>query len=373
MFGLIFYLLALLHIHGVDIESEAQEDEEQGCGCGMPTNRDGLQGAGSCEAKDLEKAGSCEANSVRRAEDSEPQFSGKALGCGLVTIPRGSVKLGDCNKRYYVDGDGECPQRKVKVSSFRIQICEVTNAQFYLWWKENYVGKTDAEAFGWSFVFELLVSPELNAQIDQAVQAAPWWIPVDGADFLHPFGPDTHVDDLGIWDHPAMHISWNDANAYCQGIGMRLPTEAEWEYAAKAGSDTSFWWGDDVAPNLTIDGTYSMNIFTGHPYTKDDGSDGWPFTSPVGSYQPNPFGLYDTTGNVWEWVSDWWTGRPRIPKAGRAFKNPKGPKRGNEKTMKGGSYMCHMDSCKRFRPAGRHHATKDSSTGNMGVRCVKDL
>merc|ERR1711879_287183 len=131
------------------------------------------------------------------------------------------------------------------------------------------------------------------------------------------------------------------------------------------------WWGNDIAPNLTTTGEYSMNTFTGKPYTLDDGTDGYPGTAPVGSYYPNQYGLYDVTGNAWEWVSDWFTNRPKVPPKGKRLNNPKGPKYGQDKVMKGGSYMCHMETCHRFRISGRSHASPDSSTGNLGFRCVK--
>jgi len=125
-------------------------------------------------------------------------------------------------------------------------------------------------------------------------------------------------------------------------------------------------------PNLTIDGTYSMNIFTGEPYTKDDGKDHFLSTAPVASFWPNAYGLYDMTGNVWEWTSDYYTNRPKIPPEGKRLIDPKGPKTGRDRVMKGGSYMCHHITCRRYRVSGRSHAEADSSTGNLGFRCIYD-
>lgn len=125
-------------------------------------------------------------------------------------------------------------------------------------------------------------------------------------------------------------------------------------------------------PNLTIDGTFSMNIFTGKPYSEDDGSDGYPSTAPVGTYSPNAYGLYDMTGNVWEWTADFWIAQPKAVPKGKRLVDPKGPKQGRDRVMKGGSYMCHHETCRRYRVSGRSHAEPDSSTGNLGFRCVYD-
>ena len=115
-----------------------------------------------------------------------------------------------------------------------------------------------------------------------------------------------------------------------------------------------------------------MNIFTGDPYRKDDGSDGWKYTARVGSYFANGYGLYDTSGNVWEWVNDKWTNRPQLPKNGQSLIDPQGPEEGEDRVQKGGSYMCHETTCRRYRCSGRTHASPDSSMGNVGFRCVYD-
>ena len=233
------------------------------------------------------------------------------------------------------------------------------------------LGKTEAEKYGWSFVFELLVSDEVNQEVHSAVQGAEWWIPIPGSDFRHPSGPDGTFNE--VLDHPAMHIGWTDAKKYCRWKGGRLPTESEWEYACRGGLEKQkFPWGNDREPNMTEHGTYSMNIFTGEPYSVDDGSDGWPSTAVVGSYAPNGYGLYDMTGNIWEWVADYWSPRPKVPPEGRRLVDPKGPKQGRDRVMKGGSYMCHPTTCRRYRCSGRSHAEPDSSTGNLGFRCVYD-
>lgn len=294
------------------------------------------------------------------------------FGCGVVYIPPGSFWMGSEDEERY-DEDGESPIRRVKISKgFWMDSCEVTNGAFLEFWnKSNYKNKTEAEKYQWSFVFELLVSPEINQQIETAVQGATWWIPVPSADFRHPEGPDSNFNDR--LDHPVIHVGWTDANAYCKWRKGRLPTEAEWEYAARGGLEKKkFPWGDVMHPNLTIDGTYSMNVFTGEPYKSDNGADKYKSTAPVGSYWPNGYGLYDMTGNVWEWILDFYTNRPSVPPKGKRLVDPKGPANGRDRVMKGGSYMCHQKTCRRYRVAGRSHAEADSSTGNLGLRCIYD-
>eukprot|EP00485_Elphidium_margaritaceum_P012696 CAMPEP_0202708028 /NCGR_PEP_ID=MMETSP1385-20130828/20285_1 /ASSEMBLY_ACC=CAM_ASM_000861 /TAXON_ID=933848 /ORGANISM="Elphidium margaritaceum" /LENGTH=498 /DNA_ID=CAMNT_0049366897 /DNA_START=37 /DNA_END=1533 /DNA_ORIENTATION=- len=306
------------------------------------------------------------------ADIASDKLPPKAFGCGVVEIPKGKFFMGSEDDENYAE-DGESPYRKIKIShSFYMDACEVTNGQFLRFWEERKLkGKTEAEKYGWSFVFELLISPEVNKEVYSAVQGAEWWLPVPGADFRHPSGPDG--DFNAVLDHPAIHIGWTDANAYCRHSGGRLPTESEWEYACRGGLEKKkFPWGDDRTPNLTEHGTYSMNIFTGEPYSKDSGRDGWESTAVVGSYSPNGYGLYDMTGNVWEWVHDFWSVRPKIPPDGKRLIDPKGPKQGRDRVMKGGSYMCHPTTCRRYRCSGRSHAEPDSSTGNLGLRCVYD-
>jgi len=154
------------------------------------------------------------------------------FGCGVVYIPEGNFWMGSEDEEKY-DEDGEAPIRRVKISKgFWMDSCEVTNGAFLAFWnKLNYQNKTEAEKYQWSFVFELLVSSEINQQIHTAVQGATWWIPVPYADFRHPEGPDSNFNDR--IDHPVIHVGWTDASAYCKWRKGHLPSEAEWEYAAR--------------------------------------------------------------------------------------------------------------------------------------------
>jgi sulfatase modifying factor 1 len=202
-----------------------------------------------------------------------------------------------------IPGDGESPRVLVDLESYWLDRHPVTNESFDRFVEvTNY--KTDSERYGWSFVFHLMLHEEQKLKIFQEVAGAPWWLPLDGAYWKYPEGPER--DDVfasGRADHPVTHVSWGDASAFCQWMGGRLPTEAEWEYAAmggKSGSDP-FPWGPDLLP----DAVHRMNIWQGEFPNRNTGDDGFPFTSPVGAFPPqNDLGFLDMLGGVWEWVSD---------------------------------------------------------------------
>ncbi|XP_029457327.1 formylglycine-generating enzyme isoform X2 [Rhinatrema bivittatum] len=220
-----------------------------------------------------------------------------------------------------------------------------------------------AERFGDSFVFEGLLSEEVKRDIHQAVAAAPWWLPVKGANWKHPEGPDSNI--LDRMDHPVLHVSWRDATEFCAWAGKRLPTEAEWEYACRGGRENRlFPWGNNLHPN----GKHYANIWQGNFPTSNSGEDGFVGTAPVTAFLPNAYGLYNMVGNAWEWTEDWWA----VQHSREETHNPKGPSSGTDRVKKGGSYMCHKSYCYRYRCAARSQNTPDSSASNLGFRCTAD-
>ena len=260
--------------------------------------------------------------------------------------------------------DGEGPVRAVRVDTFRIDIAAVTNAEFAEFITASGY-RTEAETFGWSYVFHMLASEEIKRRTPQRPDTTPWWVPVSGAYWASPEGPASDVDDR--MDHPVIHVSWNDAQAYCEWAGTRLPTEAEWEYAARGGLDQRRYpWGDKLTPK----GEHRCNIWQGTFPEVNSSADGWIGTAPVDAYKPNGFGLYNTSGNVWEWCADWFSPSHHL-RAGR--RNPKGPANGQRRVLRGGSYLCHRSYCNRYRVAARSSNTPDSSAGNLGFRCVRSV
>jgi formylglycine-generating enzyme required for sulfatase activity len=281
---------------------------------------------------------------------------------GMVYLEGGVYLMGNGTKHGF-SADGEGPVHEVEISPFYIDAATVTNAQFAEFVKDTGY-KTEAEKFGWSFVFRLFLSPWEAAKVSQVVQGTPWWAPVEGAYWLHPEGPDTNIDDR--MDHPALHVSWNDAIAYCKWAGKRLPTEAEWEYAARGGLEQQIYpWGDELTPG----GEHRCNIWQGTFPEHNTKRDGYVGTAPAKSFPPNGYGIYNVSGNVWEWTNDWF-GKQYYSESPR--KDPKGPASGTNRVMRGGSYLCHKSYCNRYRVAARSSNTPDSSTGNMGFRCAAD-
>ena len=240
--------------------------------------------------------------------------------------------------------DGEY-LRAAMVAPFAICATSVTNAEFGSFVDTTgYV--TEAESFGWSFVFAGLLPNDFEATA--AVVGTPWWRQVFGACWKHPEGRGSALHQR--LDHPVVHVSWNDAQSYARWVGARLPTEAEWEFAARAGTTTIFPWGDDLEPG----GSHMMNVFQGSFPTANTVADGWLGTCPVTEYPPNSFGLHNMLGNVWEWTSD-----------------PLSAVSRDTIVVKGGSYLCHASYCRRYRPAARMANTRDSSAGNVGFRIAR--
>jgi formylglycine-generating enzyme required for sulfatase activity len=257
--------------------------------------------------------------------------------------------------------DGEGPPHDVTLDAFRIDRFTVSNDAF-----AKFVDATgwitDAEHFGWSFVFAGLL-PDTFPDT-RAVVGAEWWRQVHGADWRHPEGPRSDVDGRG--DHPVVHVSWRDAVAYCRWTGTRLPSEAEWERAARGDRvGTAFPWGDDLEPG----GEHRMNVFQGNFPAHDIGADGFVSTAPVDAFPPNGFGLHNATGNVWEWCDDWLD----LSAYGRGeTTNPRGPTTGERRVQRGGSYLCHLSYCRRYRVSARFGSEPSSSAGHTGFRVAAD-
>ena len=287
----------------------------------------------------------------------------ESAGIEFVQIPAGSFRMGTSDMRF--PGDAEGPVREVAVDAFEVSQHPVTVAQF-----DEFVSATDyvtdAERFGWSFVFHHFVSDATKASVRQAVKGSEWWWQVHGTTWRCPDGPDSSID--GRLSHPVTHVSWRDAVAYCKWAGVRLPTESEWEYASRGGIDQArYAWGDALEP----DGEHMCNIWQGNFPDDNTRADGFHGTSPVGAYSANGFGLYDVAGNVWEWCADWWSTSFHRNDRRATRLNPTGPRRGDAKVIRGGSYLCHESYCNRYRVGARTASTPDSSTGNMGFRVVR--
>lgn len=250
--------------------------------------------------------------------------------------------MGCADPAWIQPGDGEDPVREVSIDAFEISARAVTNTEFGEFVSATgYV--TEAEKYAWSFVFGGLLPDDFPPT--RGVEQAPWWRQVMGATWSAPEGP--HSDISGRGNHPVVQVTWNDAQAYCSWSGTRLPTEAEWEFAARGGlSQKIFPWGDDLEP----EGEHRMNVWQGVFPNKNTLADGWLGTCPVDEYEPNGYGLYNTTGNVWEWCE----GEP-----------------GEMKPTRGGSYLCHESYCRRYRVAARSIIGHDTSIGNVGFRVAR--
>lgn len=316
---------------------------------------------------DAPEPGSCCAPSRDSGSDAAegvatpvPVAPGGGTGA-LVSLSEAEFLMGtDSAEAFAADGEG--PVRPVHVDGFRIAPYAVTNDDF-----RRFVDATghvsEAERFGWSYVFASFLPGPLRKDAPRPDQA-PWWCGVEGAYWDAPEGPGSDVE--GREDHPVVHVSWNDAVAYCGWAGVRLPTEAEWEYAARGGLEQArYAWGDDLTP----DGEHRCNIWQGRFPTKNTVEDGYRGTCPVDVFPANGFGLHNVAGNVWEWCADWWG----TEHAAERCVNPSGPSAGPAKVIRGGSYLCHASYCNRYRVAARTANTPDSTTGNTGFRVAADL
>ncbi|NIG66786.1 SUMF1/EgtB/PvdO family nonheme iron enzyme [Microbacterium sp. Be9] len=271
----------------------------------------------------------------------------------------GTFVMGDSSGDRNV-ADGEMPLHRVSLSAFSIDVTTVTNEAF-----ATFVDATDyrteAEQFGYSAVFHLAVTAPDDDIVGVPPQT-PWWRGVRGAEWRRPGGAGSSIDDLG--NHPVVHVSWNDAVAYCEWAGRRLPTEAEWEYAARGGIEgAKYPWGDDEVDA----GGWRANIFQGTFPTLNTIEDGWATTAPVRAFTPNGYGLWQPVGNVWEWCADRFDASYYLSSPSS---DPTGPNIGDARSLRGGSYLCHISYCNRYRNSARSQNTPESSMGNTGFRTV---
>ena len=275
-----------------------------------------------------------------------------------LPIPGGTVTVGSDAPFFREDGAG--PARRLALRPFRIDAHAVTNRRF-----AGFVAatgyRTEAERFGWSYVFHLFVPPGMAAP---SPVGTPWWGQVHGAAWATPEGPGSSVQDR--LDHPVVHIAWNDAAAFAAWAGGRLPTEAEWEHAAKGGDDTArFPWGAQEPD----DSSAMCNIWQGDFPRHNTRADGWLGTAPADAYAPNGFGLFNACGNTWEWCADPFRVRSLSAAAKQRNRNAADER---ERVMKGGSHLCHRSYCYRYRITARSGRSPDSSAGHIGFRVAYD-
>jgi sulfatase modifying factor 1 len=263
----------------------------------------------------------------------------------MALIPGGAFRMG-CDRREGHPSDREGPSRLVEVAPFLIDTMAVSNARFARFAEATgYV--TDAERVGWSFVFAGLLPDDFEPT--RGVASAPWWREVHGASWRHPEGPPSDISTRG--ELPVVHISHDDALAYCKWAGKRLPREAEWEKAARGGlAGARFPWGDDETPA----GKHRCNVWQGTFPSDNTRNDGFYGLAPVDAFPQNDFGLHSIVGNCWQWCADWFDDEA------------------THRAIRGGSYLCHPSYCWRYRNAARSASTPDSTTGNVGFRCVVD-
>jgi len=265
----------------------------------------------------------------------------------LQHLPGGTFLMGSADRDAHA-ADHEGPVRPVTVRAVAIATCCVTNDQFAEFAvRANY--RTDAERLGWSYVFSGFLPAALRRGAARPARA-PWWCAVPGASWRCPEGPGSDIAERG--DHPVVHVSWNDATAYCRWARLRLPTEPEWEYAARGGLEQARYpWGNELTPG----GLHQCNIWQGQFPVHNTAEDGFAGTAPVNAFEPNGYGLFNAAGNVWEWCADWFGADRQV------------------RSMRGGSYLCHDSHCNRYRVAARTASPPDSSAGNLGFRCARSL
>lgn len=313
---------------------------------------------------------------------TKSRCSSEAARRGMIWLSGGTYRMGSDN--HYPE---EAPAHRVTVDGFAIDRHPVTNRQFRQFVKatghvtfaelcpdpKDYPGALPHMLFAGSLVFT-----RPNVEIDLRNWAL-WWTFMRGANWRHPYGPGSSVKHLD--DHPVVHVTASDAQAYADWVGKDLPTEAEWEFAARSGlEEAEFAWGDELTPG----GRYLANTWQGNFPLQNLEYDGYARTSPVTAFPANGYGIYDMIGNVWEWTKDWYTPR-HTADAQKACCIPENPRGGSEvqshdpctpnikiprRVLKGGSHLCAPNYCRRYRPAARHAQPIDTSACHVGFRCV---
>lgn len=334
----------------------------------------------------------CESNlpsRVAASADMSSIIQGKSSLEGMVMIPAGEFMMGAADDEGRQD---EYPRHKVKVHSFWMDVHEVTNAQF-----EKFVMATgyittaerkpdwgelkkqlpagtpkpdDSQLVASSLVF---TPPDHPISLNDVSQ---WWSWTPGADWKHPQGPGSTIKDKD--DYPVVHISWDDAGAFCKWAGKRLPSEAEWEWAARGGlKDNKYPWGNEEVEA----GKPKANTWQGRFPDRNMNKDNYYNTAPVKSFVPNNYGLYDMAGNVWEWCNDWYRPDYYQQLKNQSVKNPKGPSESYDpmeptvpkRVVRGGSFLCNAVYCKGYRVTSRMKTSPDTGLEHTGFRCVKDI
>jgi sulfatase modifying factor 1 len=332
----------------------------------------------------------CAAVAIRFAGCSGSQAAAPVETGRMVKIPSGEFWMG------VVEGDtharpDESPRHRVAVEAFEMDETEVTNAQFRKFVEATKYVTTAERKPDWEELKKQLPEGTPKPPDDVLVagsivfsppdrpvaldNAAMWWAFVAGADWRHPLGPESSID--GKDDHPVVQVSWDDAIAYAKWAGKRLPTEAEWEWASRGGlADKIYAWGEEDVD----EGTAKANTFEGQFPNRDEGRDGFKGIAPVKKYKPNGYGLYDTSGNVWEWCSDWYRHDYYAQCAKTELsKNPQGPGDSFDpeepsvpkRVQRGGSFLCHDSYCASYRASARMKTSPDTGLSHSGFRCVR--
>jgi formylglycine-generating enzyme len=326
-------------------------------------------------------------NEPTKLEDAVVK-SGEDLDSKMVIIPSGVLSMGGDNEQA---DQNEFPKHNVNIASFAMDKTEVTNAEFKIFVDATNYQTIAERSINWEEIKQQLPADAVKPHdsllqpgalvFKGANQPVPldnpgqWWSWTIGANWQHPLGPQSDI--AGKMDHPVVHIAWEDANAYAKWAGKRLPTEAEWEWAARGGKQNQIYpWGNEGVEK----GKPKANFYQGLFPVKNTMNDGHEFTAPVASFEPNGYGLHDMSGNVWEWCQDWFDveyyknclPKNNIEVGPEKSNNPYAPYQ-QERVIRGGSFLCNDSYCSGYRNARRMGSTPDTGLNHTGFRCVRDL